>query len=105
MPSFSFEIKAIPPFRLDYTVWALRRRSHNSVDLWDGKYYKRVLVIRNKALELSISQPNVNDETLLVSVTGSERSNELQSEISTCHNEDITYPASKRVAEEKESGL
>lgn len=31
-----FQIKPVPPLRLDLTVWALRRRPHNLVDRWDG---------------------------------------------------------------------
>ena len=28
------------PFRLDLTVWALRRRAHNAIDRWDGSTYR-----------------------------------------------------------------
>lgn len=38
-------IRPRPPFRLDYTVWALRRQPHNSIDRWDGKTYRRVFVL------------------------------------------------------------
>lgn len=38
------DIEPAPPFRLDFTVWALRRRPGNLVDRWDGKTYRRVLV-------------------------------------------------------------
>ena len=34
-----FEVAALPPFRLDLTVWALRRRPGNLVDRWDGRTY------------------------------------------------------------------
>ncbi len=37
-------IKPRSPFRLDLTVWALRRQPHNEVDRWDGKTYSRVFV-------------------------------------------------------------
>jgi DNA-3-methyladenine glycosylase II len=33
------------PFRLDLTAWALRRRSHNAVDRFDGSTYRRVVSI------------------------------------------------------------
>jgi DNA-3-methyladenine glycosylase II len=39
-----FTIEARPPFRLDLTVWALRRRPHNTIDAWDGTTYTRTLV-------------------------------------------------------------
>ena len=44
MESLSFTLRPVPPFRLDLTAWALRRRSHNIVDRWDGTEYRRVLV-------------------------------------------------------------
>jgi DNA-3-methyladenine glycosylase II len=32
----SFVLEPIPPFRLDLTVWTLRRRPDNIIDRWDG---------------------------------------------------------------------
>ena len=32
----TFELKPVSPFRLDLTVWTLRRRPDNVVDRWDG---------------------------------------------------------------------
>ncbi len=37
------EIKVLGPFRLDLTVWALRRRPHNAIDRWDESTYRRVV--------------------------------------------------------------
>jgi len=31
-----------PPFRLDLTVWALRRRDRNRLDCWDGGTYRHI---------------------------------------------------------------
>jgi DNA-3-methyladenine glycosylase II len=42
-----FVLPAVAPFRLDLTVWALRRRNTNMVDRWEGGRYCRVLVIDN----------------------------------------------------------
>ena len=39
----TFELKPVSPFRLDLTVWTLRRRPDNVVDRWDGTTYRRVL--------------------------------------------------------------
>ncbi len=39
----SFQLAPVPPFRLDLTVWVLRRRPDNAVDRWDGRVYRRVL--------------------------------------------------------------
>jgi DNA-3-methyladenine glycosylase II len=42
--SLTFVLRPIPPFRLDLTVWALRRRPRNLIDRWDGTAYRRVIV-------------------------------------------------------------
>ena len=45
------------PFRLDLTVWALRRRAHNEVDRWDASdAYGRVLPINGRPLLLTVTQ-------------------------------------------------
>jgi DNA-3-methyladenine glycosylase II len=49
-------IQAVPPFRLDLTVWALRRRPRNAIDRWDGATYRRVIVVGGRPTELSVSQ-------------------------------------------------
>jgi len=49
-------IRPLPPFRLDLTVWALRRRSRNAIDRWDGKTYRRIVVIGRRVTELAIRQ-------------------------------------------------
>lgn len=47
----------MPPFRLDWTVWVLRRRSFNAVDQWNGSTYRRAVVIQGKPALVAISQP------------------------------------------------
>ena len=49
-------IRPVPPFRLDFTVWALRRRPRNAIDRWDGTTYRRVVVIGKRITELAIQQ-------------------------------------------------
>jgi DNA-3-methyladenine glycosylase II len=49
-------IRAVPPFRLDLTVWALRRRPRNAIDRWDGTTYRRVLVLGRRRVELAVRQ-------------------------------------------------
>jgi DNA-3-methyladenine glycosylase II len=49
-------IQPLPPFRLDLTVWALRRRPRNEIDRWDGTTYRRVVVIGRRVTELAIRQ-------------------------------------------------
>ncbi len=50
----TFTIPVVPPFRLDFTVWALRRRKTNIVDRWDGRQYLRVFVVNNSPVKISV---------------------------------------------------
>lgn len=52
----SFTLEPLPPFRLDYTVWSLRRRPDNIVDRWDGRTYRRVLVAGGQPFEVAVTQ-------------------------------------------------
>jgi DNA-3-methyladenine glycosylase II len=52
----AFELRPRPPFRLDLTVWALRRREQNRIDTWDGRSYRRALLLDGAPLELSVTQ-------------------------------------------------
>jgi DNA-3-methyladenine glycosylase II len=49
-------IRPVPPFRLDLTVWALRRRAHNVIDRWDGTTYRRVIVVGGRSTEVEVHQ-------------------------------------------------
>ena len=51
-----FTLKVVPPFRLDLTVWALRRRPENKMDRWDGKTFCRGLVLNGKPVEIAVIQ-------------------------------------------------
>lgn len=80
-PSFCFEIEALPPFRLDLTVWALRRRPGNIIDRWDGRTYRRLLVLQGIPVEVGVSQHSKFDATLHISVDGAELTGQLKSTI------------------------
>lgn len=56
MPELTFTLRARPPFRLDLTVWALRRRPHNVVDQFDDGIWRRVLVIGKSPVALAVTQ-------------------------------------------------
>jgi DNA-3-methyladenine glycosylase II len=45
-----------PRFRLDLTVWALRRREQNAIDTWDGRTYHRALLVEDAPIELAVTQ-------------------------------------------------
>ena len=51
-----FSVRPIPPFRLDLTVWALRRRSMNAVDAWNGTTHRRVLPIGDNPALVAVTQ-------------------------------------------------
>ena len=71
MTSHSFSLFPKPPFRLDLTAWVLRRRPENEIDRWDGEFYRRVLVIGGKPVQVSLRQKGTVDEPeLAVEVTG-----------------------------------
>jgi len=49
-------LNPLPPFRLDLTAWALRRRPINAIDSWDGEAYSRVLAINGLPVFIRIIQ-------------------------------------------------
>jgi DNA-3-methyladenine glycosylase II len=55
-PPLSFSLQAVPPFRLDLTVWTLRRRPENILDRWDGHTYRRALSINGQIVDLAVEQ-------------------------------------------------
>jgi DNA-3-methyladenine glycosylase II len=62
----SFLVQPLAPFRLDLTVWALRRRATNRIDRWDGTHYTRVLVVDSVPVKVSISQQRADDHPELL---------------------------------------
>ncbi len=71
MTSTSFVFSPRPPFRLDLTVWLLRRRSHNLVDCWDGGTYQRVFMIQEAPVQATVFQTGPPDAPeLQVTVKG-----------------------------------
>jgi DNA-3-methyladenine glycosylase II len=63
-------LRPIPPFRLDLTAWALRRRQENLIDRWDGSTYRRVLVVNDNPFEISAARVGKHGEALSVSIHG-----------------------------------
>lgn len=49
------------PFRLDLTVWALRRRAQNAIDRWQAPTYERTLSVHREAATLSVTQRGTCD--------------------------------------------
>ena len=52
----TFHLESVPPFRLDLTVWTLRRRPDNAVDRWDGQTFRRVLPLPAGPREIAVTQ-------------------------------------------------
>ncbi len=65
----NFTISLYPerPFRLDLTVWALRRRPENRIDRWDGRTYWRTLWTHTarRPVEVSAVQVKEGKETAI----------------------------------------
>ena len=60
----SFELRPRPPFRLDLTVWALRRRGRNRVDRWDGRY-RRTLMVGGEPVAVEVVQEGAPEAPVL----------------------------------------
>jgi DNA-3-methyladenine glycosylase II len=62
----AFELNPRPPFRLDLTIWVLRRRPHNLVDRTEGQTYRRVLMVQNQPVEVAVRQTGPLEAPLLL---------------------------------------
>jgi DNA-3-methyladenine glycosylase II len=56
MSQRTFSLAPVPPFRLDLTVWAVRRRPDNAVDRWDGQTYRRALLLSRGLVDVAVTQ-------------------------------------------------
>jgi DNA-3-methyladenine glycosylase II len=56
MSQDAFLLEPVPPFRLDLTAWALRRRPDNAVDRWDGRRYHRALALETCPVKVTVTQ-------------------------------------------------
>ncbi len=90
MERSSLDLEPVPPFRLDLTVWTLRRRLDNVVDRWDGETYRRVLVSGDgQPFEVAVTQSGSSDAPrLCVSIVGKKLNTEVEA---------LVIPALKRL--------
>ncbi len=80
----TFFFEPVPPFRLDFSVWILRRRPENAIDRWDGQTYRRVLIIGGQPLEVTVEQADsVDAPRLRVSASGREVPSDTKKVIAT----------------------
>lgn len=56
MQEVTLTVSLTTPFRLDLTVWVLRRQGTNVIDQWDGRLYARVLVFDHVPVKLTVAQ-------------------------------------------------
>ncbi len=69
MHRVDFDITPLPPYRLDLTAWALKRREDNTWDRWDSGTgtYSRLMVRDSQPIDVSVSQTgSINTPLLLV---------------------------------------
>ena len=71
MRHLALSLAPTPPFRLDLTVWALRRRPDNAMDRWDGETYRRTWNVGGRPVESAVRQAGPPESPRLdVSLTG-----------------------------------
>lgn len=73
MQSLRFALVPVPPFRLDLTVWALRRRPDNRIDRWDGRTYGRTLVVEGVPVEIGVIQSGQMEQPEIKVTVSAER--------------------------------
>lgn len=82
MGQIIFSLEPAPPFQLELTVWALRRRPDNEMDRWDGETYRRVLPLTGKFVEVAVTQMGPPDAPRLqVTVIGARRAPGVESSV------------------------
>jgi len=75
----TFFLEPVAPFRLDLTVWTLRRRPDNAIDRWDGTAYRRVLALADGPVEVAVVQMGPPEAPRLrVAVRGAPLHSELK---------------------------
>jgi DNA-3-methyladenine glycosylase II len=82
-----FSLEPTPPFQLELTVWALRRRPDNEIDRWDGETYRRTLPLTGKFVEVAVRQMGLPDAPRLqVTVTGARHAPGVESSLAEALN-------------------
>lgn len=78
MTPTTLSFRPLPPFRLDLTAWALRRRPQNLIDRWDGAAYHRAIVVNDSAFEISVTETGKHRGPLGISVEGREPDRDMK---------------------------
>ena len=69
MTVLEFSLPAIAPFRLDFTVWALRRRDRNIIDYWNGTKYIRVFTLENSPVKVQVEQNGIEPQIFVTATS------------------------------------
>ncbi|HUX79162.1 MAG TPA: DNA-3-methyladenine glycosylase 2 family protein [Alphaproteobacteria bacterium] len=85
MQTTSFVLNPLPPFRLDLTIWALRRRDRNIIDSWDGTQYIRVFIFNNTPAKVMIKQQTENSH-IIITVYSLDPISELETKLTVLLN-------------------
>lgn len=78
MKEIDFTLRPVQPFRLDLTVWTLRRRPHNAMDRWEEGIYRRTLVVGAMPIQVAVTQQKAK---LAVIVTGADLPSGTQADV------------------------
>ena len=89
----SFLVSPHAPFRLDLTVWALRRRAHNRIDQWNGTTYTRVLLVDQVPVKVEVSQQHpASPPRLQVNVWSPEPGERLSTRVKEVLQRTLGFP-------------
>jgi DNA-3-methyladenine glycosylase II len=77
----TFTLQPRAPFRLDLTVWALRRRAHNIVDRFDDGIWRRVLVIGKSPVAIAVRQTRLGQHPEIEVRISATRPQEMKAEV------------------------
>src|SRR5690242_6838598 len=78
MKEIEFVLRPVQPFRLDLTVWALRRRPNNTIDRWEEQTYLRTLVLGARPVRVATRQQG---DMLRVNVTSARLPSTAQADV------------------------
>lgn len=82
MNALTFVMRPVAPFRLDYTVWAIRRRPVSIIDRWDGVSWRRVCALDRGIFEVQATQEGPPEKPALkVRAVGKRLSSDSKTEI------------------------
>jgi DNA-3-methyladenine glycosylase II len=77
----TFTLRPRRPFRLDLTVWAIRRRAHNLVDRFDDGVWRRVLIIGKSPGLIAVRQTRFGERPEIEVLISAARPQVMKTEV------------------------